>query len=468
MDGQTELGYHDFLARKAQEGSPVGFAPLWLPEFLFGFQGALDEWAIQQGKCALFADTGLGKTLMQLVWAENVVRYTNRPVLLVTPLAVGSQTLREADRFGVEAHRSADGIARRGINVTNYERLERFNAADFAGCVCDESSILKSFDGVRRATITEFLRPLPYRLLCTATAAPNDYVELGTSSEALGHLGQVDMLNRFFRNDQGNSSMRAAWRAQGGGPVRWRFKGHARDPFWRWVCSWARALRRPSDLGFSDDGFDLPPLVEREHLVEARTLAPGTLFPVPAQGLQEEWEEARRTLAERCERAAELLGHDRPAIAWCNLNSEGDLLASLLPDAAQVSGAMSLEEKEERLTAFTEGRCRVLIIKPKIGAWGMNWQHCAHMTMFPSHSFEQRYQAIRRCWRFGQREPVIVDTIATEGGVEALVNVRRKARAADEMFSELIHHMRDALHLERGADATTRPEVPPWLCSIKS
>lgn len=257
--------YREFLAGKSQYGKPSGFAPLWMPDCLKGFQASLDDWAIRQGRCALFAGTGLGKTLMQLVWAANVVRHANRPVLIMTPLAVGRQTVREAERFGIEAVRSADGTFPSGarIVVTNYEKLHKFDPGRFAGAVCDESSILKNFAGKRRTAITEFLRTLPYRLLCTATAAPNDYTELGTSSEAVGDLGHMDMLTKYFKNDQNTNQGQRLYLKES----RWRFKGHAELPFWRWVCSWARACRKPSDLGFPDEDYALPPLIEREHVV---------------------------------------------------------------------------------------------------------------------------------------------------------------------------------------------------------
>ena len=252
--------YQTFIVRKSQMDAMSGFKPKWMPDFLFDFQSSLVDWAIRKGRAAIFADCGLGKTPMQLVWAENVARQTKRPVLILTPLAVSHQTVAEASKFGIKATRSEAGEVSKGINVTNYERLHYFRPEDFAGVVCDESSILKSFDGVRRSEITEFMRKLEFRLLCTATAAPNDYFELGTSSEALGYLGHMDMLNRFFKNDQNNSS---TGRGYLGKANAWRFKGHAEQPFWRWVCSWARAIRRPSDLGFDDRAFVLPPLVQR-------------------------------------------------------------------------------------------------------------------------------------------------------------------------------------------------------------
>lgn len=460
--------YQEFLERKSQLGGLHGFDPVFMPDFLFDFQKSLVEWALLKGKAAIFADCGLGKTPMQLVWAENVVRKTNRPVLILTPLAVSHQTIAEAAKFSVEARRSHNGEVHTGINVTNYERLHYFSPADFSGCVADESSILKSFDGKRRAEVTEFMRKMPYRLLCTATAAPNDYIELGTSSEALGELGHMDMLNRFFKNDQSTSDTKGHWRGfhapRNFEQKNWRFKGHAEIPFWRWVCSWARAIRRPSDLGFDDAGFILPPLIETDYLVEARKRAPGMLFSLPAVGLQEQRDERRRTIQERCGKAASLVANTgRPALVWCHLNDEGDLLERLIPDCKQVSGDDTDEVKEERFGAFQSGSLRVLVTKPKIGAWGLNFQHCSHVTFFPSHSFEQYYQGVRRCWRFGQERPVSVDLITTEGELDVMQNLQRKARAADEMFSSLVGYMQESLSIDRGTKYPQEEVFPLWL-----
>ena len=456
----SSAGYAAFLREKTQAGADSGFTPPWMPDFLFDFQAAMVEWAVRKGRAAIFADCGLGKTPMGLVWASNVARKTSRPVLYLTPLAVASQTVREAEKFGIEAVHSKDGSSAGHIVVANYERLHYFNPADFSGVVCDESSILKSFAGQRRGEITAFMRKMPYRLLQTATAAPNDYIELGTSSEALGYMGHMDMLNRFFKNDLNNS-------AQGrmrGEVIKWRLKGHAELPFWRWVCSWARAIRRPSDLGFDDTSFTLPPLHEVEHLVEAKELADGMLFALPAVGLAEQREERRRTVAERCAMVAELVNKTgQPALVWCHLNDEGDELQRVIPDAVQVSGSDSDERKEDRLEAFAEGRARVLITKPKIGAWGLNFQHCNHVTFFPSHSFEQYYQAVRRCWRFGQKRPVRVDIVTTEGELGVMSNLQRKAEQADAMFSRLVAEMNQALAIERANNMTKQLEVPAWL-----
>ncbi|WP_119270878.1 helicase-related protein [Taklimakanibacter deserti] len=453
-----DVRYSEFLNRKVHEGADSGFVPTFIPPQLFDFQQAMVHYAVRKGRAALFEDCGLGKTVQFLTWAQNVIEHTNRPVLVLTPLAVAGQTIREAEKFGIEAHRSSDGSLPGKLVVTNYERLERFNPADFAGVVCDESSILKSFDGARKAEITDFMRKVPYRLLATATAAPNDYVELGTSSEALGYLGQMDMLNRFFKNDQNNSATRRHY----GEAPKWRFKGHAELPFWRWVCSWARAMRNPSDLGFDDAAFKLPALVENSHLVNAETLPDGYLIPMAATTLPQQREEKKRTIRERCERAAQLVAHDRPAIAWCQFDQEADLLEKIIPGAAQVSGSQSSEVKERNFLAFIDGSVRVLVTKPKIGALGLNFQHCAHVVYFPSHSFEQYYQAVRRCWRFGQKQPVTVDVVMTEGERKIMENLRRKADQADVMFANLIAEMNNAMAVSSRKQFDKTMELPEW------
>lgn len=454
------MNYQEFLDRKAQLTHAGGFHPADLPDHLFDFQRATVDWAVRQGRGAIFADCGMGKTPMELAWADQVHRKTSKPVLMLTPLAVGFQAVREAEKFGHEAGLSRTGSPVAPVTVTNYEQLAKFDSEDFGGVVCDESSILKSFDGVTKAQVTEFMRRVQYRLLGTATAAPNDWIELGTSSEALGGLGYMDMLTRFFTNKQRSTSSRG--RTTSGDAVAWRLKGHADEPFWRWVASWARAMRRPSDLGFDDAKFHLPPLITRQTIVDASRPAEGTLFDVPAHGLREEREENRRTLLERCEAAAKALADADRAVAWCHLNDESALLTQIIDGAVQVSGADSPDEKEAKLEAFTEGDIRVLVTKPSIGAWGLNWQHCHRMTYFPSHSYEQWYQAVRRSWRFGQVNPVTVDVITTEGGRNVLANLERKAEQADAMFTALVSHMNDALDVER-VTYTQPLEVPAWL-----
>jgi len=453
------MEYEDFIASKAHRTDGFGFDPIWMPDFLKDFQKSLVEWSLVSGRSAILADCGLGKTPMQLVWADNVVQKTNGRILIAAPLAVSQQIVREAEKFGIEASRCVDGKPGAGITVTNYEKLHLFDANDFVGMVCDESSILKSFNGARKGEITSFMRKMQYRLLATATAAPNDFTELGTSSEALGYLGYVDMLNRFFKNDLNNSAQ-GRMRCE---VIKWRLKGHAELPFWRWVCSWARAVRKPSDLGFDDKEFTLPPLNMSEHLVEANSIAEGYLFSLPAVGLQEQREERRRTIEERCERLASLTKTGQPVLVWCHLNDEGDLLEKLIPDAIQVSGADSDEKKEEKLLSFANGQSRVLITKHKIGAWGLNFQHCNHVVEFPSHSFEQHYQGIRRCWRFGQKRPVNVDIVTTEGERGVLKNLQRKATQAEDMFANLVAEMNSSMAIARASSFTTKQEVPSWL-----
>jgi len=456
------MNYETFLESKLQlaRGDGVDFADL--PDSLFPFQRALVSWALERGRGAMFADCGLGKTPMQLVWADIITRSTNKPTLILTPLAVSQQTIREAQKFGIEAERSSGATSPRAtILVTNYEKLHHFNSSDFGAVVCDESSAIKSFNGKRRAEVTEFMRRIPYRLLCTATAAPNDYIELGTSSEAIGEMGYMDMLNRFFKNDSNAAQSIRRW-AQFNKP-KWRFKGHAEIPFWKWVCSWARACRRPSDLGFDDEGFILPAPIENEHVVESRTLPEGQLFALAAQNMQEERAERRRTIEERCEYVASIVANTgQPAVIWCHLNDESKRVAELIPDAVEVSGSDSDEKKEESFIGFADGSIRVIVTKPKIGAWGLNWPHCNHVVTFASHSYEQYYQAVRRCWRFGQTRQVVVDIVRTEGEQRIKENLQRKSLAASKMFDELVAHMNDAQRIH-GQQYTNSMEAPSWL-----
>lgn len=475
---QETTSYADFLYQKSQLGGEFGFEPLWTPDFLFPMQKALNEWSLRKGRAAIFADCGLGKTAMQLVWCQNVVEKTGGNVLVLTPLAVGPQTVKEAEKFGVKAARSRDGSVADKITITNYEKLHLFNPQDFQGVACDESSIIKHATGATQKAVTRFMSKLPYRSLWTATAAPNDFTELGTSSEALGNLNNSEMLSRFFKqmdqkttdqyekkidnlqkqaNHFGKISFRVSQAING-----WRLKGHAHDHFWRWVCSWARACRKPSDLGFSDVGYDLPQLIEREHVVKPTTPPEGMLFTMPAFGLSEERDERRRTLKERCQLAADLVNHDRPAVVWCHMNNEGDALEEMIPNSVQVKGAMDDDAKETAYAQFSNGERRVLILKPKIGAWGLNWQFCNHVVTFASHSYEQYYQSIRRCWRFGQQNPVTVDIIASEGEQRVRDNMTRKAAQADKMFEELVKHMNNAIKFEKQT-RTIKPQLPAWL-----
>lgn len=458
------MTYEEFLDRRTNAQDMHGFEPVHLPDFLFDFQRYLVTWALQKGRAAIFADCGMGKTPMQLVWAENVVRKTNGRVLILTPLAVSAQTKKEGEKFGIEVLKSNDGkVNGPGVYVTNYERLHYFDSKDFVGVVCDESSILKNFNGATKTEITRFGLKLPYRLLCTATAAPNDYIELGTSSEALGELGYMDMLQAFFKSTDNSVSPLTHMHDSDRFQAKWVLKGHAETPFWRWVCSWARALRRPSDYGFNDDGFVLPDLHETDHIIDVSRPLDGKLFAMPAVGIREEREERKATITERCDLAAELASKSDMALLWTHFNYEADQLERTLKDSVQVQGSDSVEYKEETLLAFADGQIKYLVTKPKIGAFGMNFQRCAHVIFFASHSYEQYYQGIRRCWRFGQKRPVHVDTIYTEGERLIMKNIKRKSIAATRMFDNLIGHMNNALKMERKVYQQTEIEVPSWI-----
>jgi SNF2 family DNA or RNA helicase len=456
--------YQEFLHDKTHSQGAFGFEPTFLPDFLFDFQKAIVEWQIRKGRSAAFADCGLGKTPMQLVVAENIVRHTNRPVLILTPLAVSTQTVEEAGKFDIQATRNMDGKVRPGINVTNYEKIHHFNPDDYAGVICDESSAIKAFAGKRRKEVTAFMRKTEFRHLYTATAAPNDYIELGTSSEALGFMGQMDMLNMFFKS---SDDMNHVFFKNGDfwNTHKWIFKAHSETIFWRWVCSWARAIRMPSDLGFDDSKFSLPELRVEEHVVDCEMPFDGELFPRVAVTLKEQREERKITIQARCEKVARLVDHKDPAVVWCQMNNEGELLAKMLRTEGflEVSGATSDDEKEEIFTAFSHGQLRGIITKPKIGAWGLNWQHCAHTTFFPSHSFEQYYQAIRRFWRFGQKRPVRVDIITTPGEAGVTSNLQRKATQADEMFAALVREMNNANQISNSKNYPEKAKVPAWL-----
>jgi len=444
------MDYHSFLQSKARKNELHGFKPLWMPDFLFDFQKHLVDWAIQKGRGALFSDTGTGKTFMGLVWAENVLRKTNKPILIFTPLAVGPQFVREGQKFGIEVNHTRTGKIKKGINVTNYEQLSKFNPSQLGGVVCDESSILKHRDAKTRKAVTDFVAELDYRLLCTATPAPNDFMELGNSAEALGVMRYCQMLSMFFVHD-GKSTQ------------QWTVKGHARKRFWQWVAEWARAIRKPSDLGFNDDGFILPPLNIKEHVVSSGKPING-LFVLEAQTLDEQRVERRNTIKQRCEKVAEILPRDRPCLAWCYYNNEGDLLEKLVPDAVQIAGCHDDETKERRLNDFALGKIRVLVTKPKIGGFGLNFQHCADISFFPSHSHEQYYQAIRRCWRFGQKREVTANIVTSEGERLVVSNMKEKEKRAIEMYDGIVREMSDfQLGKTKKQEELQEIRIPSWL-----
>lgn len=449
--------YRAFVENKTHLSGDFGFSPLYDNPNCYDFQRHLIEWSLIKGRAATFADCGLGKTLMQLVWSENVHRHTNMPVLILAPLSVSSQTVEEAEKFGIEAHRSTDGSipSGKGIITTNYERLHHFDLDMFGGVVCDESSILKNFDGAIRGAITRAMRKVKYRAMFTATPSPNDYTELGTSSEALGDMAYMDMLQTFFKSN--DDTLHPAHIGQ-----KWRFKGHAEPHFWRWVASWARAIRKPSDLGFDDRGWVLPELVEIHHEIESKPLD-GQLFAMPVKGLPQEREERKATITERCDLAAELIQKHDSGVMWCHFNAEADYLSEIVPEAVNLSGADKDETKEEKFAAFKSGEIKYLVTKPKIAALGVNWQHSAACTYFDDYSYEQYYQAVRRFWRFGQKRAVTVHQIGTTSLSNVAKSRRRKAEAADKMFEEMMRHMIDAQKHRKIFGEGQKVEVPKWL-----
>lgn len=457
------MNYEEFIDKKTHLSENFGFDALFIPDYLIDFQKYMVEWAVKKGRCGLFEDCGLGKCVQSLVWSENIVRKTNGRVLILTPLAVGHQFVKEGEKFGIECEQSKRGKFSKKIIVTNYEQLKHFDENDFIAVVCDESSILKNFDGAIKNSITDFMKKVPFRLLCTATAAPNDYHELGTSSEAIGELGYIDMLSMFFKNQQNTVDTKAHWRSHGGPPQQWVFKKHAENDFWRWVSSWARAIRKPSDLGFEDRDFNLPQLFENSINIKCTKPKPGMLFVESAVGLAEQRYEMKETINERCEKVAELVDHKNPFVSWCHLNKEGDLLEKLIPDAIQISGKQSTDEKEEKLIAFSSGQIRGIITKSKIAGFGLNWQHCAHTTMFPTHSYEQYYQSVRRFWRFGQKNAVNVDMVTTDGLSGIMSNLKRKSEQADKMFSSLVKFMSDALKIKKDIEFKKEFIIPNFI-----
>jgi hypothetical protein len=449
--------YRAFVEGKTHLAGEFGFKQIYENPNAYDFQNHLIEWALAQGRGATFADCGLGKTLMQLVWAENVHRKTNKPVLILAPLSVSAQTVDEAEKFGIEAYRSQDGKfpQGKGIICTNYERLRHFDADMFGGVVCDESSILKNFDGSIKANITQFMRKVKYRAMYTATPSPNDYTELGTSSEALGDMAYMDMLQTFFKSN--DDTLHPAHMGQ-----QWRFKGHAEPHFWRWVASWARAVRKPSDLGFDDRGWTLPELIEIPHQIESKPLD-GQLFAMPVVGLPMQREERKATIKERCDLAAELLAQHDSGVAWCHFNAEADYLAEVIPGGVNLSGADKDEVKEEKFAAFKSGEIKYLITKPKIAALGVNWQHSAACTYFDDYSYEQYYQAVRRFWRFGQKRPVTVHQIGTTSLSNVAHSRQRKAEQANVMFAEMMRHMIEAQKHRRIFKEVNPVQLPSWV-----
>ncbi len=428
------MEYNEFLQQKKHSIGEFGFSPTYYPDIAFDFQKHIIEKAVKKGRIAVFADTGLGKTLIQLSIAKNVVLKTNKKVLILTPLAVAFQFILEAQKLGIDdIEYSKDGKHTKKIVICNYERLHYFDSKDFEGVILDESSILKNFDGRTKWAVTKFCKKIPYRFLSTATPAPNDYIEFGTSSEALGYMPYMDMLTKFFGNNENNV------RPQDIG-TKWYLKPHAKNEFFSWLNQWSISIKKPSDLGFSDDRYKLPELIENKVYVKNNNnwVIDGQtkLINGIAKTMSEVREEQKGTFKERCEKAVEL-AENKTSVYWCNFNDEGDYLNELDKDAVQLKGGMTIEKKEDILLNFANGNIKRIITKPKITSFGLNWQHCNHTVYFPTWSYEQYYQSIRRFWRFGQTNDVTVDLVLSDGQKRVIDTLLYKTNKAIE-FNRLI------------------------------
>jgi hypothetical protein len=431
------MSYQEFLLSKKHTLGSFGFDPIWLPDRGFDFQKHMIAKSVQKGRIGIFADTGLGKTLIQLAIAHNIVLKTNKRVLILTPLAVAFQFLDEADNIGVpDVYHSKDGSLGGKIIVCNYERLHYLNPDDFECVMCDESSILKNFAGVTRDQIIAFIKRVKYRFLSTATPSPNDYIELGNSSEALGYMGYMDMLTKFFKSNQ--NSVDSNNRNIG---EKFYLKPHAEMDFFAWVNQWSMMVKKPSDIGFSDEGYDLPPLITNKHIVHNEKTwcidGQSSLFAMPAKTMTEVREEQKLTVKERCEQAVNLAS-GKTSVYWCNLNDESSLLKTIDRDAVEIIGGMSIDKKEDILAAFARGDIKRLITKAKMTSMGLNWQHCNHTVYFPTWSYEQFYQSIRRFWRFGQNREVTCDMVISDGQERVLEALEQKTQKAISFYESLV------------------------------
>lgn len=443
------MEYAEFIAAKKHTLGSFGFDPSWMPYGAFDFQQAIITKAVRKGRIGMFADTGLGKTLMQLTIAENVIRHTNKRVLILTPLAVAFQFIDEATRIGVgDIEHSKDGTLTKKIVVCNYERMHLLNPDDFGCVMLDESSILKNFAGKTRDQIVAFIKRVPYRFLSTATPSPNDFIELGNSSEALGYMGYMDMLTKFFKSNQ--NSVDSNNRNIG---EKFYLKPHAERDFFAWVNQWSVMVKKPSDLGFSDAGYELPALITNKHMVHNSNTwcinDQSSLFAMPAQTMTEVREEQKLTVKERCERAVQL-AKGKTSVYWCNLNDESALLSDMDSDAVEILGGMSVDKKEEILVSFARGEIKRIITKAKMTSMGLNWQHCNHTVFFPTWSYEQYYQAIRRFWRFGQKSEVVCDMVISDGQERVLEALEQKTQKAIELYGNLVANAnRDFSHITK-------------------
>jgi hypothetical protein len=428
--------YLRFLESKKHSIGNFGFEANYIPDIAFDFQKYIIEKAVKKGRIAIFADTGLGKTLIQLSIAKNIIQNTNKRVLILTPLAVAFQFILEAERLGIDdIEYSKDGTFKSKIVICNYERLHYFNSADFIGVILDESSILKNFDGKIKGAVTAFVKKIPYRFLSTATPSPNDFIELGTSSEALGYMGYMDMLTKFFKNNQ--NSVDSTNRNIG---EKFYLKPHAEKDFFAWVNQWAIMVKMPSDIGFSNERYVLPKLIVNSHIVENQSLIDVNgqvqLFTPIAKSMTEVRHEQKQTEEKRCEKAIDL-ARDKTSVYWCNTNNESSILKQSDKEAVEIIGSQSIERKEEILLAFSKGEIKRIITKAKMTSFGLNWQHCNHSVFFPTWSYEQYYQAIRRFWRFGQKNDVTIDLVISDGQTRVMDALQQKTQKAINLHESL-------------------------------
>tara|TARA_R110000744_G_scaffold267_2_gene1009 strand:+ start:26 stop:1387 length:1362 start_codon:yes stop_codon:yes gene_type:complete len=439
------MKYKEFLESKKHLLGNYGFKSNYIPDMAFDFQKEIINRACLKGRMAVFADTGLGKTLIQLSLAQNVVNHTNKKVLILTPLAVAFQFILEAEKMGIDnIEYSKNGSHTKKIVICNYERLHYFNSTDFVGVVLDESSILKNFDGKIKNQITSFVKKLPYRFLSTATPSPNDFIELGTSSEALGYLGYTDMLGKFFKNNNNSIDPKHAGE-------KWYLKPHAEKDFFTWVNQWALMIKMPSDIGFSDDKYILPKLNVNTHVVKNNSLLEFNgqieMFNRPAKGFNEVRQEVKQTIKERCIKAVEL-AKGKTSVYWCNRNEESKILKDLDPEAVEIIGSQSMEKKEEILLDFANGKIKRIITKAKMTGMGLNWQHCNHSVFFPTYSYEQYYQSIRRFWRFGQKNEVNIDMVISDGQTSVLDSLKKKTKKAIELHTNLTNNVNNTFEIK--------------------
>jgi hypothetical protein len=433
------MKYEEFLERKRHSLPSYGFDCKFLPDIAFDFQKYVIEKSVKKGRIANFLDTGLGKTLVQLSEAYNVVLHTNKNVLILTPLAVAFQFIKEAEKIGIDdIEYSKDGKFTKKIVICNYERLHYFNSSDFVCVLLDESSILKNFDGKIKSHITAFIKKVPYRFLSTATPSPNDFIELGTSSEALGYMGYMDMLGKFFKNNQNDTGGRNNI------GNKFYIKPHAENDFFAWVNQWSIMAKMPSDLGFSNERYQLPELVTNKHVVKNQSLIDVDgqiqMFTPIAKTMTEVRHEQKQTEEKRCEKAVELAS-GKTSVYWCNTNKESAILKELDSEAVEIIGSQSIEKKEQILLAFSSGEIKRIITKAKITGMGLNWQHCNHSVFFPTWSYEQYYQAVRRFWRFGQKNPVTIDMVISDGQTRVLEALKQKTQKAIELHKKLTENV---------------------------